>query len=800
MKISLSWLKEHLEFDFSAEDLAGKLEALGFEVASIEKKGPQFKGVVSAQILQIEKHPNADRLSVCQVTDGSENFTIVCGAKNIAVGQKVPLAKVGADLPGGMRISRSKIRGVESSGMICSGKELGLGAENGGILVLDQELSLGKDMASALGERTEVLDVTVTPNRPDCLSHLGLARELSLSLGIALKDFKVPVLNVSDLVPFKISVESSDDCPVYVGRVFENLVVGPSPSWLIDRLASVGIKSINNVVDVANYILMDLGQPLHVFDADALEGREIFVRRARPGEFLTALDDKKYELNPEILVIADKKSPQAIAGVMGGLSSAVLSKTKRVFLESASFNAALIRRATQRLRLKSESSYRFERGTDPRLPEIASLKAADLILSLAGSAAKVSAAATEKDVKENSSIAVSASQINQILGAGFKTEEIGKVLSALVRPGGLFEVKGDSFFVTPPSYRLDIKERADLAEEVARVLGYEKIPVHRPRIAAVAAHKTARAALVEFLSERLKEAGFFEAYNYDFISLADFELSGAEVKEGALLTNPLSEDLTILRPTLLTGLLRNAQYNFNRGNSSFRLFEKGTGFYEGKENILLAGLATGKFPEIYWKQGRAVENDFYGVLGVLTESLSSFHADYLAVDPWNFAGHENRALFHPAKTIGIKVQNVPVGMLGALHPQMAPRWDILDEKKEVFIFELNLSLLEKISPAPFFLKPLSEFPSSWRDISIVVAEEIPYSEIREAIRSSNLAELKEAGLLDLFAGDKIQKGSKSLTLRLTFGRDDRTMTDKEVEASIAKILESLKKIGAVLRA
>ena len=797
MKISLSWLKEHLEFNFSAEELAEKLGNLGFEVESIERKGPQFKGVFSAQILQIEKHPNADRLSVCQVTDGSENFTIVCGAKNIAVGQKVPLAKVGADLPGGMKISRSKIRGVESSGMICSGKELGLGSENGGILILDPQLDLGKDMSLALGEKTEILDVAVLPNRPDCLSHLGLARELSWSLNIPLKPFKISEPTSQRVPDWKISVASKEDCPVYVGRVFENLKVSPSPPWLVDRLGSVGIKSINNVVDVTNYILMDLGQPLHVFDADALEGTEIFVRRALAGESLVALDDKKYDLNSDILVIADKNSPQAIAGVMGGLSSAVLSKTKRVFLESASFNAALIRKTTQALRLKSESSYRFERGTDPELPEKASLKAAEMILSLAGG--KASDAVSQKNIKQNPAIVISAAQINQMLGSDFKPADIKDVFSGLVRDGGSLKLKEgqEGFFsLTAPSYRLDIESRADLAEEAARILGYQKIPVHYPKISFAPPRKTESAALVDFLSQRLKETGFFEAYNYDFISLADFELSGAEMIKGVRLKNPLSEDMTILRPTLLTGLLRNAQYNFNHGNFSFRLFEKGSGFYDGRENQLLSGIATGKFPEIYWKQERAAENDFYGVLGALVDSFSGFDLDY---SPLDLGLPQIQALFHPQKTVEFKSAGEIVGLCGLLHPRLASRWNISPQQREgVFIFEFNLSLLKK-SPSPSSFKTLSEFPLAWRDISIVLAEEISYSSVLRAIEESKVPELKRVELVDIFSGENIEKGFKSLTLRMTFGLNDRTITDKEVENSIAKILESFKKIGAVLR-
>ncbi len=797
MKISLSWLKEHLEFNFSAEELAEKLGNLGFEVEAIERKGPHFKGVVSAQILQIEKHPNADRLSVCQVTDGSDKFTIVCGAQNIAVGQKVPLAKVGADLPGGMKISRSKIRGVESSGMICSGKELGLGSENGGILVLDSKLDLGKDMSLALGEKTEILDVAILPNRPDCLSHLGLARELSWSLNIPLKPFKIPELASQGLPDWKISVASKEDCPVYVGRVFENLAVGPSPSWLVNRLGSVGIKSINNVVDVTNYILMDLGQPLHVFDADVLEGTEIFIRRACAGESLVALDDKKYDLNSDVLVIADKNSPQAIAGVMGGLSSAVLSKTKRVFLESASFNAALIRRTTQALRLKSESSYRFERGTDPELPEIASLKAAELILSLAGG--KVSDAVSQKNIKRNPAIVTSAFQINQALGSDFKPADIEDVFLRLSGNGGSLERKEgkDGFFsLTAPSYRLDIESRADLAEEVARILGYQKIPVHYPKISFPPARKTGSAALVDLLSRRLKETGFFEAYNYDFISLADFELSGAEVNKGVRLKNPLSEDMTILRPTLLTGLLRNAQYNFNHGNFSFRLFEKGAGFYDGRENQLLSGIAVGKFPEIYWKKERSAENDFYGVLGALVDSFSGFDLDY---SPLDSGLPQIRALFHPKKTVEFRSTGEIVGLCGLLHPQLAARWDVSPQQREgIFIFEFNLSLLKK-SPSPASFKSLSEFPAAWRDISVVLAEEIPYSSVLRAIQESAVSGLKRVELVDIFSGENIEKGFKSLTLRMTFGLNERTITDKEVETFLAKILESLKKIGAALR-
>ena len=802
MKISCAWLHDHLSFSFSPEELAQKLQALGFEVSSIEKQGPGFEGVVAAQILEIEKHPNADRLSVCQVTDGSENFTVVCGAKNISVGLKVPLARVGATLPGGFKISRSKIRGIESSGMICSGEELGIAPANGGILSLDPGALLGADMALSLGEKDTILDVEVMPNRPDCLSHLGLARELSASLGLPLKDTPVSDSSSPSVSNFSLHIESPADCPVYSGRLIENVVVGPSPAWLVKKLECVGMKSINNVVDITNYILMDLGQPLHAFDADVLEGGEIHVRRAQKGESLRALDDKEYALTPDILVIADKNKPQAIAGVMGGLGSAILSKTKRVFLESANFYPPSIRKASQLLRLRSESSYRFERGTDPNLPEIALRKATVLILSLGGGAAKSSSIRSEKNIKVRpATISVLGSEINKMLGANFNSSDIERVISGLARNGGSLEESKGFLLLTPPSYRMDLLNFADTAEEVARVLGYEKIPSRVSRIEARAASQTPRAGLNEMLRRRFKEAGLYEAYNYDFVSPKDLSRSGMNPDDFPRLANPISDDNSILRPTLLMGLLRNAVLNLSRGNSSIRLFEMGTAFDRNGdvflENGMAAGLLTGQFPQVYWKPGRIIENDLYRTVGLVMDSLSGFPIEKTVFSE-NAGSQVWRGLFHPASSVAFKAENLVIGVAGLIHPQAARAWELTAQ--EILLFEFNLSVLSQVKPRSISVKPLSLFPVSWRDLSILLDEKVPYKKVEDEIRACHIGEIKQIDLADLYSGDKIPQGFQSLTVRITLGRDNGTLTDEEVDGMISKILATLEKtVGARLR-
>jgi phenylalanyl-tRNA synthetase beta chain len=791
MKISYRWLKEHVALDLAAEDVAKHLAALGLEVADLQKLGPQFTGVVSGEILSIDKHPNADRLSLCKVTDGGATYSVVCGAKNIAVGQKIPLAKIGAALPGGFKISRSKIRGVESEGMICSDTELGLGTESSGIKVLDAATALGLDLAQTLGEKDEILDVEVTPNRPDCLSHLGLARELAAFFRIPLKARTAPALPAAQGKSFPVSVEDEAACPRYLGRLVEGLEIKPSPAWLASRLTAIGLRPINNVVDVTNFILMDLGQPLHAFDADLLEGGKIVVRRAKAGERLKALDGKDYALSPNVLVIADAAKPQAIAGIMGGEPSSVTDKTKRIFLESAYFTPAAVRKASSELRLRSDSSQRLERGTDREAVPLGASRALEIILSVCRNAKLSEPAEASAPRDSRAPIKVTTARINEILGSTYAAADVEGCLAAV----GKLSKAADALTVEPPSHRHDLATPWDLAEETARLLGYGTIPYKTPSVALKPKRPLPGPVAADRARARLAGLGLFEAYNYDFISQRLFE-QGRQTGEPVKLANPLNEDWTILRPTLLIGLLQNAALNLNRGAASVRIFELGKTYArqgaEVAETLRLSGLLFGARRPAHW-QGKADSSDVFEAKG-LVEDLTSG----LAGRKWTALSGES-GLFHPRESVELSIPEGRLGRVGALHPQAARAWDLTGQPAA--IFELDFDLLAGLPQTEHRFAPFSAFPSSRRDLSVFVPKETSYEAVEAAVRACKLEDLRELELLDLFTGKGVPEGKKSITLRLSFGRDDRTLRDTEVAAAFDRVVGELTaKVSAILRA
>ncbi|HVA65409.1 MAG TPA: phenylalanine--tRNA ligase subunit beta, partial [Elusimicrobiota bacterium] len=629
MKISLEWLKEHLpSLNLGAEELAKALLNLGLEVSSIQRRGAAFSGVAAAKILSVGKHPNADRLSVCSVESGGEVFPVVCGAKNIAAGQIVPLARPGATLPGGRTLAKTVIRGVESQGMLCSAAELGLGSDHGGILILKPDTPSGADLSSLLAKPDLVLEVEVTPNRPDCLSHLGLARELSAALSLPLRIRQLAPL-LEAVAPLKISVADAGACPLYTGKVFSGLDIRPSPGWLCARLEAVGLRPINALVDITNYVLMDVGQPLHAFDYDKIAGGEIAVRFAKKGESIAALDGKTYELAPECLVVADAQRPAAIAGIMGGMESSITDTTKRALLESACFSPVAVRRGSQLLRLRSDSSYRFERGTDPAAAPAAAALAETLLRELCGKSVRADASASAgKTPSAAEPISVSAARINQILGSDFAPTEISQALNRIsARPDS--SASGITFY--PPSYRRDLATEWDLAEETARLLGYDRIParepVSRPALSRVEA---GHAALVRCRA-RLSAAGLLEAFNHDFVSEKVLAASRQiQAETWARPANPLSEEGAVLRPTLLPGLLQNAALNFSRGARSVRLFEIGKAYRMENgvvaENWRAAGVLSGPTEETaggkFWSISQSAQYDFYRVKGIFESLLA----------------------------------------------------------------------------------------------------------------------------------------------------------------------------------
>lgn len=796
MKISYSWLKEHLPLEISAEDLAGHLPQLGFEVAEFTRKGPAFSNVIVAEIIAVAKHPNADRLSLCEVTDGTSKYSVVCGAKNVAVGQKVALAKVGAKLPGG-EIKPAKIRGVESQGMICASAELGLPADaEAGIRVLDARMALGTDFAQTLGGSDSILDVEITPNRPDCLSHLGLARELSAYFRFPVKTRVGAEAPKASSECWPVSVEDAMACPRYTGRLLTGVRVGPSPAWLASKLEAVGMRPINNVVDVTNFVLMDMGQPLHAFDADLLAEKRVTVRYARRGEKIKTLDGRTCELNERCLVIADARNPIAIAGVMGGLDSAVTEKTANVFLESAHFRPATVRAASQYLRLRSDSSYRFERGTDVEAVAAASERAAALILELGGPDARASKLVDAyPEPRRASPIEVSTDRINQILGTEFPQADVEAALAAI---GSIAPAKDKALTFTPPSYRGDLTHVWDLAEEVARLSGYDQIPSRTPVMALKPAHDLPSHAVAERCRTRLATLGLMEAYNYDFVS--DKLLAQAGVRENqdltfARLINPLNEDWTILRPTLLPGLLQNAALNLNRGASSVRLFEIGRVYRKDGSGLVekarLSGLILGARAAAHW-QAPSQPSDFYDAKGVLAELTAG-------IPGLKWAEGAASALFHPKASLQLESPKGTVATVGLIHPQASRAWDL--GREGAAIFDVDLDLLASLGPTKLAFKPYGVFPSSRRDLSFFVDRPLPYAEIESAVNGCRIKELTALEVLDVFNGKGVPEGKKSVTIRLSFALEDRTLKDAEVNAAVEKVLAALKgRFGAVLRA
>ncbi len=781
MKISWEWLKQHIALPAEPGELVPRLQSLGLEVSSIERLGPSFSGVVAAEILEIGKHPNADRLSLCRVSDGSATYSVVCGATNIAVGQRVPLARLGATLPGG-KIEAAKIRGVESQGMLCSTAELGTNGDAAGILILDPAVALGRNVAELFGSGDSVLDVEVTPNRPDCLSHHGLARELAAALGIPVKSRPIDSLHAQGDCPW-VEVADSKACPRYLGRLLSEVQVGPSPGWLAARLTAVGLRPINNIVDVTNYVLMDLGQPLHAFDFDKIEGGKIAVRWARPAESIAALDGRDYELDGGCLVIADTKRPVAVAGVMGGSQSAVCAATRRVFLESANFAPGVVRRSSRKLGLRSDSSYRFERGCDPAsVPD-----ASNLAISLIRQASRKPVRASQPfDLyprpEKPTPIRIAASRINEILGSSLSNGEVESKLAAVC----VVSQERDELVVTPPSHRRDLATAWDLAEETARLVGFENLPATVPTVTLRPRAVLASARATTWARARLIGAGLFETYSYDFVSAAELETAAWPPSLRVSLANPITEEWTHLRPSLLFGLLKATARNLNAQADSVRLFEIGSVFIHKAQKIVeahcVAGAIAGLTAPVHWSRPLSPAGFFDAKFAAL-ELLFGFKGLNWAPIEGALAG-----IFHPKACGSLRLGESTIGAAGLIDPKLARLYGI---KQPIASFEIDLAPIKAARRVPPHFKPFGAFPTAWRDVCVIVGEGLPYIDLEESIVGLNIPELRHVELIAVYTGKGVPKGQRSLTWRLVFGRPDRTLTDDEVNAAIARILKTL---------
>lgn len=812
MKVSYQWLNEYIDLSgLTAEELAEKMTRGGIEIDGVESRNKGVTGVVVGHVVSKEKHPDADKLNVCKVDVGTgEELQIVCGAANVDAGQLVPVAVIGAVLPGDFKIKRAKLRGVESQGMICSAKELGLNdkllakEQQEGILVLPESTRIGAPIADVLGINDEVLELDLTPNRSDCLSMLGVAYEVGALTG---REVKLPdnavldaALETKGLV--SVSVEAPEQCPHYTARYIKDVKIGASPAWLQNRLMAAGIRPINNVVDVTNFVMLEYGQPLHAFDADRVPGGRIVVRMAREGETLVTLDDQERKLEPHMLVITDGNEPIALAGVMGGASTEVTAATTNILLESARFDGGTVRKTSRQLGLRSESSIRFEKEVDPSNVIPALDRAASLIAQLADGLATDGIVEAAVKQPEPTIVEVTLDRINGYLGTELSSLEIRSILGRLrfaYEVGG-----GDAFRVEVPARRGDITRAVDIIEEVARLHGYDNIPTTPIYGDVIPGSLTKPQAIRRELRKRLADSGLHEVVSYSFTSPARTELFPG-LSDGARpvrLAMPMSEDRSVLRTTLIAQLLETAVYNGNRKNNSAALFEIGSVFHTDEETLTrlprekhrFAALLTGNRTEAGWN-GKAEAYDFYDAKGIVETIASvlglSDRLSYAAAQPEHF---------HPGRTAAIVLETetgpMTIGYVGQLHPANQVEWELAD----TYAIELELEPVYEYASFDIEYRTLPRYPAMERDIAVVVDEAVSASSLTKAATVTAGELLESIRVFDVYTGERLGAGKKSVALALVYRHADRTLTDEEVTSLHAEVVGQLtQSFGAELR-
>jgi phenylalanyl-tRNA synthetase beta chain len=796
MKVSLNWLKDYVEIRLELKDLINLLTMAGLEVEEATSVGEGFEGVVVAEINAIRKHPNADRLTLVEVKTHQATYAVVCGATNIKEGQKVPLALVGARLPNGIEIKRSKIRGVSSEGMLCSAIELGLGQDASGIMILPDHVPLGVDPGEALGLKDTILGISITPNRPDCLYAIGIAREIAALTRQKMKYPLSSLPNRGEEIHQKTSVTVLDQdlCPRYVARLIEGVKIGPSPYWMRNRLEKVGIRSINNVVDVTNYIMMEYGQPLHAFDFEMLEEGRIVVRRAKEGEKFVTLDGVERTLDGEMLMICDGRKPVAIAGVMGGLNSEIREDTQRVFLESAYFSPEGNRKTSKKLGLETEAAYRFGRGIDYGGCLSAANRATQLIQELAGGRVAEGVVDVYPAPIQSKPIRLRIKKIHQILGTEVSCNQARDYLNLLELE--VQEEKEDILIVTPPSFRGDLEREIDLIEEVARLNGYDRIPMTIPT-GPPSSEKRSK----EFLMERkvidtLIVHGYHEVINYSFTSPAFGDMigfpPGDSRRQFLRIVNPLAEDSSVMRTTLIPGLMETLRYNLSRKNSNLKLFELKRVFLpQGGEKLpkeikFLAGLAMGFDRDSHWAISPPRSVDFYDVKGCVEDLL-----EVLQIKGINFFRAEDIPYLHPGKASKVVLDQEVLGVLGEIHPHVLSHYDV---QGKVYLFELDFNKIVKWAREERRFQSLPKFPAVYRDLSIVVDKTLEAERVVEAIRTLQQPFIEEVMLFDIYQGSPIPEGKKGISFRIRYQAKDRTFTDEEVNQYHEMVFSRLKEV------
>ncbi|MDD2557056.1 MAG: phenylalanine--tRNA ligase subunit beta [Desulfuromonadaceae bacterium] len=804
MIVTHKWLKEFVDFDLSAQQLSHQLTMAGLEVEYMQEIGAGLDSVVVARLDSVEPHPQADRLTKCQVFNGAEVIPVVCGATNHKAGDLVALAQVGTVLPDGLKIKKSKIRGEESRGMLCSVTELGLGKESEGILILPSGLELGTPVFEALGLKDVRYEIGLTPNRADCLSVLGIAREVAAfthkPLHLPARATFAPIDTEINALT-SVSIETPEGCPRYMARLVRGVRVGPSPQWLIQRLEAVGMRSINNIVDVTNYVLMELGHPLHAFDFNRLAGKRIVVRQAAEASSFTTLDGQLHELCSEDVVVCDAEKPIALAGVMGGENSEVTHDTVDILLESAYFDPRSIRRTSKKTGIHSEASHRFERGADIDMVPLALDRAADLIQQICGATVLENAIDAYPCPIQKRIIVINRKRTNALLGLELGLEQIEQLLASI----GLCpqRLDMDTTEVTVPTARHDLEREVDLIEEVARLNGYDNIPITMPVSQVVPPIDTHQIDFVRELRNVVVAQGMREIINYSFESTLVYErlcLNADDYRRRHVaVLNPLTEEQSVMRTSLVPAMLDTLGRNLAHKSSDLSLFELRPVFIPGEsaqpdERMNLCFALSGQRERQGWAHTN-VEVDFYDLKGIAEVVFERF-----GLESPVFIPDSPEPYLHPGKSCSVYCGGrnaIKVGVLGELHPQVQEHYSI---EQPVYIAELDVEKLFARSGQTQTFKPISKFPDSYRDSAFLVKEEITAQQMLEVINNIKVKYLEDVVLFDIYAGKGISEGMKSLALRMRYRSAEKTLAEEEISAMHAKIVKALhQNLGAEIR-
>lgn len=791
MKFSEQWLRQWAHPNVNTETLAETLTMAGLEVEAVEPIGVGLDNVFVGEVLTAEPHPNADRLRACAVNVGAdEPLSIVCGAANVRAGLKVAVATVGAVLPGDFSIKKAKIRGLESHGMICSSSELALTDTSEGIMELPSDAPVGLAFATYLNLPDHIIDVSLTPNRGDCLSIHGMSREVSaiFNTPVTLPDIKETPATTNDTLPIKLQAPTR--CPRYTGRVIRGInTKAVTPLWMTEHLRRSGMRPIHPIVDIANYVMLELGQPMHAFDLATLSD-EIHIRESTPGEQVTLLDGQTVTLNTPTLIIADNKHILAMAGVMGGASSAVSEHTTDLFLESAFFTPETISQSVRQYLIHSDSSHRFERGVDPQLTLTAMHRATQLILAIAGgNPGPIMDTCDEQHFPQPFVIQLRKDRIKRILGIVLDEPIVEQILHRL---NICTKKNDDGWDVTVPSYRFDLRLEIDLIEELARIHGYHQIPKHN-MIASLSMTPSPEDQLTEKrLRDLLIGRGYHESINYSFVQPELAKLLHPH-HSAIVLSNPISADMSVMRTSLWPGLIQAARFNLYRQQPRLRLFETGVCFFKEGDTLtqpaMLAGIVLGNASDEQWATPKRPV-DFFDIKADVEALLALTNNE----DVFTFTAGTHPAL-HPGRSADIQKNDQTIGYIGALHPQLQQQ---LDLQTTPYLFEITLSETKDIT-LPSYETP-SKYPSIRRDLAFIVEKKLPYQKIHDIIKSSAGNTLKNLQLFDIYDGEGINKGQKSIALGLTFQSNSRTLTDMEIDQTISNIITTLNQdVKAILR-